>query len=238
MTIPATLNTSKQIKVCTSYSLIVRYLPEVVPYFRKAAILSEIGWQLTEDSDKRCEDQTRVLAELGDEMELRRSDGVAANGQCSQANSDCKTIPLTGAFVRRLYLSKVEVSGTGLISKSKSSFSPETEYDAVTTENSFSESASLPQEVVVIQSPNLSKYCILRFNSDVKCCSWFCAIEKTISELNLPIIQSLNLKKPRDYFDDAEIVYMGWFIERKELQALFSEVIDAFLCFLMVHFVF
>ena len=197
-------------------------MPEVVPYFRKAAILSDIGWLSTGDNDKKSEDQSIVLKEMEAEANL-----ITPSSQCPQGSSDSKIIPLSGAFVRRLYLSRVTVLDQGLMSRSKSGFSPNTEYDIVANENSLTDSYSLSQEVIVILSPDLFKSCIFRFDSDIKCCSWFSAIQKTIYKLNLPIIQQLNQKKQKNYFEDTQIVHIGWFIEKKnaEVPILFNEVI-------------
>ncbi|KAJ6220850.1 hypothetical protein RDWZM_006662 [Blomia tropicalis] len=98
----------------------VRYLPEVVPYFRKAAILSEIGW-------------TSVL------------------------------------------------------------------------------------EIIVIQSADLSKVCILRMDNDTKFNSWFGALQKTVARLSNSTLHSLNEKSDRSYWDDGKLVHMSWMLERKPI---------------------
>ena len=190
-----------------------------MPYFRKAAILSEIGWSTNEDNEKRCQDQMNAMRELENELD-RRSDSVSPSSH--QSATDLKSIPLYGAFVRRLYLTRL-VTFPGVMSKSGSNFSPGGDSEAITND-SFSDSVSSQQEVIVIQSPNLSKACILRFDSDVKCTSWFCAIQKAINKLNQPTIEFVNERQIRTCFDDAEIVYMSWFLQKKDTSNPLNEV--------------
>ena len=207
----------------TSYSLIVRYLPEVVPFFKKAAILSEIGWSSPEENEKKTDEQMKAFEELEHDMD-HRSDSISPGSQCSQPTADSKSIPLFGAFVRRLYLTKMVASPGNVVKNRTNKYSPDTDCDAVTSDNSFSDSSLLPQEVIVIQSHNLSKACILRFDSEAKCTSWFCAIHKAIARLNLPTIRELNQMQRRACFDDAEVVHMGWFLQIKDIQTLLNEV--------------
>lgn len=195
----------------TSYSLIVRYLPEVVPFFRKAGILSEIGWSIP--------DYVELLWSKKDRTTSCESDNISPDSNSSQISTDSKTIPLFGAFIRRLHLTQV--------TKRSAHFSPD-DSDTFTTENSSSDGSTSTYEVFVIQSPDLSKYCIFRFDNDIQRSSWFRAIQNAIGNLNSTIIDSINrTDKYRSYFD-SKLVYMGWFCQSKKLsllQSLFSEVI-------------
>lgn len=205
----------------TSYSLIVRYLPEVVPYFRKANILSDIGWT-AEENEKKTDEQMRTMHGMDSEIG-HQSESLSASNQ-GPHSADSKSIPLYGAFVRRIYLTKLLASPGGHVLRAKATFSPDTECDAVTSDASFSDSSLLPQEVIVIQSPSLSRACILRFDNEVKCSSWFCAIQKAIAQLNLPTICHLNQNLHRELFDDAEVVHMSWFLQWKDSPSLMNNV--------------
>lgn len=184
----------------------VRYLPEVVPYFRKAAILSEIGWTSVLESEKNLDED---LQNVSNELEH----GIYIPHTNTTGSSEVKSIPLIGSFVRRLFLAKAT-----LVSKSKSSFySPETIIDSVVSENSLTDSGSNLLEVIVIQSADLSKVCILRMDNDTKFNSWFGALQKTVARLSNSTLHSLNEKSDRSYWDDGKLVHMSWMLERKPI---------------------
>lgn len=201
------------IKVSTSYSLIVRYLPEVVPFFRKASILSEIGWSLPEDVESIWNNEERDSESISPSTD---------SGSLHHQASDSKTIPLFGACIRRLHLIQ--------ILKKQSPFTPDdSDTTFTTTDNSSSDGQSTTYEVFVIQSPDLSKSCVFRFDNDIQRSSWFRAIQNTINKFNSSIIEVLNRTNKCQANFDSKLVYIGWFCQLKKaslLESLFSEVIN------------
>ncbi|OTF75482.1 hypothetical protein BLA29_011091, partial [Euroglyphus maynei] len=104
-------------------------------------------------------------------------------------------------------------------------YSPESDYNSATADNSITDSStnrkindpSSIQQVIVIQSPNLSKSCVIRFHNESKCTSWFCAIHKIVQDLNVKIMKTVNKQKTLGvYFDNSPITYIGWFLEHKD----------------------
>ncbi|KAH9400733.1 Beta-1-syntrophin [Tyrophagus putrescentiae] len=227
-----------------SVVLEVRYLPEVVPYFRKAAVLAEIGWQVADDGceegvhaeghnnhhSHQLEDSRKVQTTLVDSHQEQRPQSSSSHGSSSGGGgpSDTKSIPLTGAFVRRLFLSK---------SRSSSSLQHQQHPHAHRRNHSIASSRDhegspenhlLQDEeeevVIVIQSPSLRRAAILRFEGEAKASSWFAALHRTVSQLNGLIMKAINGGEPgqqqrtrsrtlNDVFDGCEVVSMGWFLE-------------------------
>ncbi len=216
----------------------------MVPYFRKAAVLAEIGWQVADDGceegvnaeghnnhhSHQLEDSRKVQTTLVDSHQEQRPQSSSSHGSSSGGGgpSDTKSIPLTGAFVRRLFLSK---------SRSSSSLQHQQHPHAHRRNHSIASSRDhegLPENhllqdeeeevVIVIQSPSLRRAAILRFEGEAKASSWFAALYRTVSQLNGLIMKAINGGEPgqqqrtrsrtlNDVFDGCEVVSMGWFLE-------------------------
>nr|XP_027204178.1 beta-1-syntrophin-like isoform X1 [Dermatophagoides pteronyssinus]XP_027204179.1 beta-1-syntrophin-like isoform X1 [Dermatophagoides pteronyssinus] len=215
------------LEVCTSYSLIVKYLPEVVPYFRKASILTDIGWTLPETSLKNSNTSENSQETRLESLNITTDAASQAIPKQSSQHSkiESKVIPLTGVFVRRIQLARTSQNSQNISKQNKSPYySPESDYNSATADISITESStnrkindpSLVQQVIIIQSPNLSKACIIRFYNESKCTSWFCAIHKIVQDLNTKIIKNVNKQKTFGYFDNSRITYIGWFLEHKD----------------------
>lgn len=215
--------------MCTSYPLIVKYLPEVVPYFRKASILTDIGWTMPETSlfqsknSNTAKNSKETRLESPTDTIDTTSDTASQSSQRSKIES--KVIPLLGAFVHRIQLVRTIPNSNNISKQNKSPYySPESDYNSATADNSITDSsinrkmddASSIQQVIVIQSPNLSKACVIRFYNESKCTSWFCAIHKIVQNLNTKIMKKVNQRKTFGYFDNSRITYHGWFQEHKD----------------------
>ncbi|XP_075588313.1 beta-1-syntrophin-like isoform X2 [Dermatophagoides farinae] len=210
-------------------NLEVKYLPEVVPYFRKASILTDIGWTMPETSlfqsknSNTAKNSKETRLESPTDTIDTTSDTASQSSQRSKIES--KVIPLLGAFVHRIQLVRTIPNSNNISKQNKSPYySPESDYNSATADNSITDSsinrkmddASSIQQVIVIQSPNLSKACVIRFYNESKCTSWFCAIHKIVQNLNTKIMKKVNQRKTFGYFDNSRITYLGWFQEHKD----------------------
>lgn len=203
------------------YSLIVKYLPEVVPYFRKASVLTDIGWQqpdqtifnhfktgCKESAPQNFNTQTNVHLDSPDTTDTEPSSQTTTT---NSSKSESKVIPLFGSFVRRIQVIKTSNS----VQKNyRTAHSPESDYNSATADNSTSDSLNV-QQVILIHSPNLTKTCLIRFDNEIKTASWFRAINKTIEFLNFNIATYINGINSFNYYNHSKICYLGWFLEHK-----------------------
>lgn len=206
--------------VSPSYSIIVKYLPEVVPYFRKASVLTDIGWPQPdqtilnrfktgkESTTQNYHTKTNVNLDSPDTTDTEPSSQTTTT---NSSKSESKVIPLFGAFVRRIQMIKT----LNNVQKNHSTaHSPESDYNSATADNSTSDSLNV-QQVIVIHSPNLTKTCLIKFDNEIKTASWFRAINKTIEFLNFNVATYINGMDSFNYYNYSKICYLGWFLEHK-----------------------
>lgn len=240
----------------------------MVPYFRKAAVLAEIGWQEIEEEQEEgarnvpsfdnnnFDRQRPSITEQNCQTSMQdytRAQSVSPGGtEGSSSSGDCKTIPLYGTFVRRLFLSKLTSTSSSLMQQQQqhrrnhsiASSAREDEDEEVMA--SFGDNLKHQEQeevVIVIQSASLSRAAILRFDSEAKGSSWFAALHRTVGQITVgPTIRRISELQKKggaaDVFDGCEVLTMGWFLEKKVPGSRSSRSASALLSLFKAVFIF
>lgn len=209
-------------KVSGSYSHIVRYLPEVVPFFRKGAVLAEIGWQLPPqivkllNDSETINDQVSTCESITSTSKSLPSPSSNVSQISGSGGGNVKSIPLAGAFVRRMPMTKYVIPSDNVSSSNKN----ESDFDLNTSPSEY-----CFQEVIVLQSPDLSKSCVLAFENEIQFSSWFNALQKVIAGLNQRLVAQLNETNKKQNLIESKIVFINWFLEQQVLKMIGSDAL-------------
>ncbi|KAF7493454.1 Beta-1-syntrophin [Sarcoptes scabiei] len=219
-------------------NLEVKYLPEVVPYFRKALILSEFDWSRPKSS---LISETFPITQqpMNQNFALDPNDGIARkmenfskdNGLVPEdsdatpkplrpkSTKEIKTIPLVGVFVRLIRLvsdskqnKSIETSKTSKFVKNLRS----TDQSSMIARDCDAFDQHESEQLILIQSPNLEQSLIFRFDSEIKCSSWFYAIHKLVDDLSQRLLRKINHLRAYESLGRSKLIYMGWFLEHRK----------------------
>ena len=179
----------------------MKHVPEVVPYFQRAQIISEINWDQNKERNVSSENKDSDLGSSSESLNDKTNGNENISGR---SGNGTKIIPLFGAFLRRILLFKHQQDSFGGVYSGGSELSSPQEY---------SDSSQFAQEVLVLHSPELVKTLVMRFNTESLCNSWFNHLHKTIERLNTGHLQFLNDKQHSSYFDNSTVLQIGWLLE-------------------------
>lgn len=197
-------------------------------------MLAEIGWQLPPQIAKLLNEPEAAAAasDKGSTCESITSTSQppassSSNSQLGSSAGDVKSIPLAGAFVRRVQMSKCVVGADNVRPPSAKT---DSDYD-LSSPGEYS-----CQEVIVLQSPDLSRSCVLAFENEVQFSSWLNALQKVVAGLNRRLVARLNEVKRKERPIESKIVFINWFLEQQVAKMVGGDVLGEVSSILSLNF--
>ncbi|XP_018019646.1 beta-2-syntrophin isoform X2 [Hyalella azteca] len=176
------------LQVVPSFYLTVKYLREVTPYFRKASVLADVGWEL----------QTGFLGAQNGFLAGPTTPNTNTNKSTNSSNS----------------VSSVESAGTAAAKEKERSTSslinsPDTRsltllFCHLTRNYKCKESHSLE-----LHSPDRLHSLIVRCKSESEAVSWYNALHTTLDKLSAAAMLHAN-RQLQEVLDKAAIHHLGW----------------------------
>ena len=176
--------------------LIVKYLKEVMPYFRKASILNEIGWDFSGGQFLQDQRSNGIMNISNDKYKNGFSSSTMNSSHSSSSSkTDTKIVPLLLCHLIR-----------GCDKKMISNYQIDD---------------SMINTIIEIHSPNRQQKCVLRSPDSSQCSAWFSAIHSAICSLMIHAVQESN-DILKEFLDGALLKHMGWLFEKVKLKLIMS----------------
>lgn len=174
----------------------MKYLKEVIPFFKKASILSEIGWNFNQTGPGIF--STDVMSPI-----------LNGNIETDVPRSDTTVIPLLLCHLVRGTVSSGVGMSTSTVNSSDSSLtiSPSENKDYRSMYQSINDTA------FHLRSPDGSKTCTLRGPNPVQSAAWFSAIHSAINSLTNKIVTNVS-QILVDVLEGSRLKYMAWVHEK------------------------
>lgn len=176
--------------------LVVKYLKEVMPYFRKASILNEIGWDFSGGQFLQDQRSNGIMNINNDKYKNGFSSSTMNSSHSSSSSkTDTKIVPLLLCHLIR-----------GCDKKMISNYQIDD---------------SMINTIIEIHSPNRQQKCVLRCPDSSQCSAWFSAIHSAICSLMIHAVQESN-DILKEFLDGALLKHMGWLFEKVKLKLIMS----------------
>lgn len=175
----------------------VKYLKEVIPFFKKASILSEIGWNFSQcGPGVFSTDVMNPILNGRIETEVARSDTTIIPLLLSHLMKGCSTLGIS----------------TSTVNSSSSSLTPSP------SENKHHRSMyqSTCNSMFHLRSPDGTKTCTLRAPNSIQSAAWFSAIHSAINSLTSKIVSNLSHILVH-VLEGSHLKHMAWVHEKVNL---------------------
>lgn len=176
----------------------------MIPFFKKASILSEIGWNFNKCGPGIFSTDVTSSSVLNGNDEQR---------------SDTATIPLLLCHLMKGSSLGPSMSTSTVNSHSTNSSASLTAFSPFSAHlNSYGSSNT----VIHLRSPNKQKTCTLRAPNPIQAAAWFGAIHTAINSLTSKIINNVN-QILIDVLEGSQLKQIGW-VHEKVRKLYFNEL--------------